>query len=155
MPNRRFSTTVKSLLRRFSLSPMKKMRRSISKNLEDKANQLAAEVRISQWDTSIPSMLCRQIALTREQLEQIKFLTRDQMRRLLQQECDINTEMMFFRQSIPWYTTPRFAEEQTYKQRLFDIERERRSLSQQYQEKKRTLEDRLLDLLNKHQQLND
>lgn len=153
MPNRRFSRRVKSLLSRFSLSRMKKMRRSFGKNLEDRADQLAAEARSSQWDTSIPSMLCRQIALTREQLDQIKFLTKDQMRRLLQQECEINTEMMFFRQSIPWYTTPRFAEEQTYKQRLFDIEKERRSLSQQYQEKKRSLEDRLLDLLNKHQQL--
>lgn len=144
--------TVKNLLSRFPFYPMK-MRRSFRKTLEDKADQLASEAGVTPWDTAIPSMLRREIALTKEQLEQLKLLTQQQMRRLLEQDCDIETEMRFHRQSIPWFMPSRFAEEQTLKQRLFDIEKERRSLGRQYQEKKQTLEDRLLSLLNKHQQL--
>jgi len=129
------------------------MRHRFRKTLEDRANELAAENNIIKWDTSIPSMLRREIAMTVEQLEQIKFLTKDQMRRLLKQECDINTEMKYYRQSIPWYTTSRFPEEQKLQQRLFDIEKERRKLNCQYHDKRKTLEDQLLDLVNKHEQL--
>lgn len=129
------------------------MRRRFRKTLEDRANELAAENSIIQWDTSIPSILRREIALTVEQLEQIKFLTKDQMKRLLQQECDINTQMKESRLGIPRYTTFRFPEEQKLQQRLFDIEKERRKLSTQYHDKRKTLEDRLLELVNKHEQL--
>lgn len=129
------------------------MRRRFRKTLEDKANELAAEKDIIKWDTSIPSLLRREIAMTVEQLEQIKFLTTDQMRRLLQQECDINTQMKEHRLGIPWYTASRFPEEQKLRQRLFDIEKDRRKLSTQHHDKRKTLEDRLLDLINKHEQL--
>jgi hypothetical protein len=146
------SDTVQTFLIQPSLLSMK-MRRRIAKNLEDKANELAARHRNTRWDNSIPGMIGREIALTLDQLEQVKFLSRDQARRLLQQECAINTEIKEFHQSIPWYTSGRFPEEQKLKQRLFDIEKERRMLDQQYHEKRRNLEDRLLSLLNKHQQL--
>ena len=130
-----------------------KMRRRFGKSLEDRANELAAESSVYRWDTSIPSMIRREIALTAEQLEQIKFLTKDQMRRLLRQECDVNTAIKSYQQGIPWYTSSHFPEEQELRQRLFDIEKERRKLSAQYQDKRRTLEDRLLSLINKHEQL--
>jgi len=129
------------------------MRRGFRKTLEDRANELAAETGTVQWDTSIPSVLRREIALTVEQLEQIKFLTRDQMKRLLQQECEINTQMKEYRLGIPHHTAFRFPEEQKLQQRLFDIEKERRKLSTQYHDKQKTLEDRLLELVNKHEQL--
>lgn len=129
------------------------MRHRFRKTLEDKAKELAAERGLAWPDRSIPSMLRREIALTVDQLEQIKFLTKDQMRQLLRQECDINTEIKQSRQGIPWYTSPHFSDEQTLRQRLFDIEKERRKLSTQYHEKRDTLEDRLLDLVNKHEQI--
>jgi hypothetical protein len=130
-----------------------KMRRRFGKTLEDRADILVARAGAAAWDASIPSMLRREIALTLDQLEQVRFLTRDQQRRLLRQECDINTEIRSFQQSIPWYTSAHFPEEQTFKQRLFEIEKERRKLDQHYQDKRQALEDRLLALLNKHQQL--
>ena len=147
-----YNNTVEIFISLDSLQQMK-MRRRFRKTLEDKANELAVECGMMQWDTSIPSMLRREIALTVDQMEQIKFLTKDQMRRLLRQECDINTDMKQYRQSIPWYTSARFPEEQTLQQRLFDIEKERRKLSTQYHDKRKTLEDRLLDLINKHEQI--
>lgn len=130
-----------------------KMRRRFGKTLEDKANELAAETVLTPWDTSIPAMLRREIALTVEQLEQIKFLTQDQHRRLLRLECDINTEILQNQQGIPWYVRPHFPEEQKLKQRLFELDKERRNLSVRLHDKKQTLEDRLLSLINKHEQL--
>jgi hypothetical protein len=146
------SNTVEIFISLDSLQQMK-MRRRFRNTLEEKANELAAERGMMQWNTSIPSMLRREIALTVDQLEQIKFLTKDQMRHLLRQECDINTSMKQFRQGIPWYTASRFPEEQKLKQRLFDIEKERRKLDIQYHDKRTTLEDRLLSLINKHEQI--
>ncbi len=130
-----------------------KMRRRFGKSLEDRANELAAESSAYKWDTNIASILRREIVLTAEQLEQIKFLTKDQMRRLLRQECDINTAIKSYQLSIPWYTSSHFPEEQELRKRLFDIEKERRKLTTQYHDKRRTLEDRLLSLINKHEQL--
>ncbi len=130
-----------------------KMRRRFIKSLEDRAKELAAEISRTGWDTSIPSMLRREIALTVEQLEQLKFLTRNQMRGLLRQECDIHTEIMQQRQGIPWYTQAHFPDEQTWQQRLFEIEKERRKLVIQYHDKQKSLEDHLLSLINKHEQL--
>ena len=146
------NNTVEIFISLDSLQQMK-MRRRFRKTLEDKANELAVECGMMQWDTSIPSMLRREIALTVDQLEQIKFLTKDQMHRLLRQECEINTEMKQSRQGIPWYTSAHFPEEQKLQQRLFDIEKERRKLDIQYHDKRTTLEDRLLSLINKHEQI--
>ncbi len=146
------SDTVEIFISLISFSSLK-MRRRFGKSLEERASELAAEIDVYKWDTSIPSIIRREIALTVEQLEQIKFLTQDQMRRLLRQECDINTEILGYRQGIPWYTRAHFPQEQQLKQRLFDIEKERRKLTTQYHDRRKTLEDRLLDLINKHEQL--
>ena len=129
------------------------MRRRFRKSLEDKANELAAESGIYKWDTTIPSMIQREIALVTMQLEDIKFHSRHEMKTLLRQECDIGTQIKEYRQSIPWYTSAHSPEEQNLRQRLFDIEKERRKLTTQYHDKRKTLEDRLLDLVNKHEQL--
>jgi len=129
------------------------MRRRFIKSLEDRAKELAADISRPGWDTSIPSMLRREIALTVEQLEQLKLLTRNQMRGLLRQECGIHTEIMQQRQGIPWYTQAHFPDEQTWQQRLFEIEKERRKLVIQYHDKQKSLEDHLLSLINKHEQL--
>ena len=149
-----YSNTVEIFISCGSLVEMK-MRRRFGKTLEDKANELAAERGIRQWDTSIPAILRREITLTVEQLEQLKFLQRDQLRRLLQLECNINTEIMQYRQGIgiPWYMPVNIPDEQKLKQRLFDIEKEQRNLVIRHHDKKQPLEDRLLNLINKHEQL--
>lgn len=146
------NNTVEIFISCISLIEMK-MRRRFGKTLEDKANELAAEISYPQWDTSIPAILRREIALTVEQLEQLKFLRQDQHRRLLRLECDINTEIMQHRQGIPWYTPAYFSDEQKLKQRLFELEKEQRNLTVRLHDKKQTLEDRLLGLINKHEQL--
>ena len=129
------------------------MRRKFRKTLEDKANELAAERSVINWDTTLPAILRREIALTLDQLEHLKFLRKDQFRQLLRLECFVDTKIMQLRQGIPWYTIGHFPEEQKFYKQLFDIDKERRQLTLRLHDKKQTLEDRLLSLINKHEQL--
>ena len=68
-------------------------------------------------------------------------------------ECAVGTDLMELDQRIPWYTPNYLPEKDVLKQRLFDIEKDRRKLNQKYQEKLHALEDRILNLIHKHQQL--
>ena len=129
------------------------MRRKYGKTLEDKANELAVERGVVGWETSLPAVLRREIALTLDQLENLKFLREDQFRQLLRLECYADTKIMQLRHGMPWYTLGHFPEEREFRKQLFDIDKERRRLTLQLQDKKQTLEDRLLSLINKHEQL--
>ena len=124
-----------------------------AKTLEDKASQLAGEVKNRHWDTSIPAILRREIALTLDQINRQRDLHNEQLRRLLRIECYVDTDLMQLEQRIPRYTPYHFPEKEKLKGRLFEIEKERRNLALRMQDKHQSLEDRLLNLLNKHEQL--
>ena len=147
-----FSNTVEIFI---TCVPLKviKMRRRFGKTLEDKADQLAAEANIRQPNTSIPGMLRREIALTVDQMKRLRDRHDEHFHRLLRLECYVDTDLMQLQQRIPRYTPYHFPEKEKFKQRLFDIEKERRSLSLRVEEKTQGLEDRLLNLINKHEQL--
>jgi hypothetical protein len=129
------------------------MTKKFAKTLEEKANQLAAYPQKQQWDDSIPSMVRREIALTVEQIQRLRDRHDEQFHRLLRVECYVDTELMQMEQRQPQYASYHFPEKEKLKQRLFDIEKERRNLSLKLEEKTQNLETRLLDLINKHQQL--
>jgi len=129
------------------------MRRSFGKNLEDKANELTAERNVALWDKSIPSMFRREISLTVDQIKRLRDRHDEQFHSLLQLECSVGTDLMQMQQRQPRYTPYHFPEKEKLKQRLFDIEKDRRNLSIRLEEKTQGLEDRLLNLINKHQQL--
>jgi len=122
------------------------------KSLEEIANQLAGSSQIKLWDHSIPSTVRREISLTVEQIKRLKDQHNRQFRKLLRIECEIDTDIMQFKQE-PWQPPYHPPEREKMKQRLFDIEKERRNLSLKLEEKTRGLEDRLLQLLNRHHQL--
>ena len=129
------------------------MKVSFGKNLEDKAKELAAEKDIKLWDNSIPSILRREISLTVDQIKRLRDRHDEQFRRLLKLECYVDTDLIQMEQRQPRYKPYHFPEKEKLKQRLFDIEKERRNLSLRLEEKTQSIEDRLLSLLNKHQQL--
>jgi hypothetical protein len=147
-----YSNTVEIFITCVPLQQIK-MRPRFGKTLEDKADQLAAEANIRQPDTSIPGMLRREIALTVDQIQRLRDRQDEQFRRLLRLECYVDTDLMQLQQRIPRYAPYHFPEKEKFKQRLFDIEKERRSLSLRIEEKTQGLEDRLLNLINKHEQL--
>ena len=105
------------------------------------------------WDTSIPAAIRRQIALTVEHRCRQRELHERQLRRLLRIECYVDTDLTQLEQRIPRYIPHHFPEKEKLRKRLFEIEAERRKLALRLEEKNRSLEDRLLTLINRHEQL--
>ena len=124
-----------------------------TKSLEEKAEHLASVPKQEQWDKSIPSIVRREIALTVDQIKRLREQHDKQFRRLLRIECYVDTDLMQLEQRIPRYAPYHFPEKEKFKQRLFEIEKERRNLSLRLEEKTQSLEEHLLSLINKHEQL--
>lgn len=122
--------------------------------MEEKANDIAAYPKKLLWDNSIPGMIRREIALTVDQIKRLKEQHDKQFRRLLRIECHIDTELLQMEQRKPRYAPYHFPEKEKLKQRLFDIEKDRRNLSLKLEERTQGLEERLLSLINKHEQFN-
>ncbi len=121
-----------------------------TRSLKKRARQLAERCG-KQWDTSIPGIVRREIALVVDQISQMKKLHEEQMLRLLRIECYVNTDLMQLEQHIPRYAFYHFPEKEKLQKRLFDIEGERRRLRFRLADSKRASEDRLLDLVNRHE----
>ena len=124
-----------------------------TKSLEEKAEHLASVPKREQWDKSIPSIVRREIALTVDQIKRLKERHDEQFLRLLRIECYVDTDLVQLQQRISRYAPYHFPEKEKFKQRLFEIEKERRNLSLRLEEKTQTLESKLLELLNRHNQL--
>ncbi len=125
----------------------------ISTFLEEKANQLKRN--LDKKDVSIPSIIKREIALTAEQIDRLQALHKDQLDEILQAECYVNTELMQMEQRTPRYSPYRFPEREKLQRRLLQIGAERRRLAARLEDKLQPLEDRLLSLINKHEQVSD
>ena len=124
-----------------------------AKTLEEKAEHLVSVPKREQWDKSIPSIVRREIALTVDQIKRLKERHEEQFRRLLRIECYVDTDLKQLEQRIPRYAPYHFPEKEKFKQRLFEIEKERRNLSLRLEEKTQGLEDKLLALVNRFEQL--
>ncbi len=118
-------------------------------SLEEKAEHLASVPKREQWDKSIPSIVRREIALTVDQIKRLRQRHEEQFRRLLRIECYVDTDLKQLEQRIPRYVPHHFPEKEKFKQRLFEIEKERRNLSLRLEEKTQGLEDKLLALVNR------
>jgi len=125
-----------------------------AKSLEEKAEQLASVPKREQWDKSIPSIVRREIALATDQIKRLKKKHEEQFRRLLRIECYVDTDLMQLEQRIPLYAPYHFPEKEKFKQRLFEIEKERRNLNLRLEEKTQGLEDKLLSLVNRWELVN-
>lgn len=120
-----------------------------TKSLEEKAESLASVPKREQWDKSIPSIVRREIALTVDQIKRLKEKHEEQFLRLLRIECYVDTDLMQLEERVPRYAPYHFPEKEKFKQRLFEIEKERRGLSLKLEEKTQGLEDKLLSLVNR------
>jgi len=121
--------------------------------LEERAQRLASGFDSRNWDNSIPSTIQREIGLTLDHITRQQMLHDQQMLRLLRIECYVDTDLMQLERRIPRYTPHHFPEKEKFKKRLFEIEKERRNLVLRLEDRKQTLEDKLLSLMNRHQQL--
>jgi len=124
-----------------------------AKSLEEKASDISASSKKQLWETSIPAMIRREIALTVNQIKRLKERHDEQFHRLLRLECYVDTDLIQMEQRQPRYMPYHFQEKEKLKQRLSDIEKERRNLSLRLEEKTQGLEDKLLSLVNRYEQL--
>ncbi len=124
-----------------------------TKSLEEKAEFLASVPKQDQWDKTIPSIIRREIALTVDQIKRLKEKHEEQFLRLLRIECYVDTDLKQLEERIPRYASYHFPEKEKFKQRLFEIEKERRNLSLKLEEKTQGLEEKLLNLVNRHEQM--
>jgi len=124
-----------------------------AKSLEEKASNIAAFPKKQLWETTIPAIIRREIALTIDQIKRLKERHDEQFCRLLKLECYVDTDLMQMEQRQPRYLPYHFPEKEKLKQRLFDIEKDRRNLSLRLEEKTQGLEQKLLELINRHEQL--
>lgn len=119
-------------------------------SIEELARKIIEKASKGKADGFIPEMIRQEIGLTVDQIKRLRDQHEEQFRRLLQIECYIDTDLLQLQQRIPRYKSYHFPEKEKLKQRLFDIEKERRSLSLRLEEKTQGLEEKLLGLINKH-----
>lgn len=123
------------------------------KKFEEKVKDIADSPQKHLWENTIPAMIRREIAFTVDQIKRLRKQHDEQFRRLLRIECYIDTDLMQLEQRQPRYIPYHFPEKEKLKQQLFDIEKERRNLSLKLEEKTQGLEEKLLNLINRHEQL--
>ena len=124
-----------------------------TETLEKKARQLKTGLKQDSWDLSLPSIIKREIALTVDQIDQTRKLRDDQLNSLQKNECDINTELMQMEDRTPKDSPQKYPEREKFLRSLHGIEAERRRTKAHTEEKLRSLEGRLLALMNKHEQI--
>jgi len=124
-----------------------------TETLEKKARQLKTGLKQDSWDLSLPSIIKREIALTVDQIDQTRKLRDDQLNSLQKSECDINTELIQMEDRTPRYSPYKYPEREKFLRSLQGIEAERRRTKAHTEERLRSLENRLLSLMNKHEQI--
>ena len=93
------------------------------------------------------------IALTLNQIDELKSRGKDTIQSLLESECYIGTELIQMEARTPRYSPYRFPERAKLQNRLARIAEERRRFKLTHAEKLDSLHNFLLSLLKKHQQL--
>ena len=124
-----------------------------SRDLEQRARDLARNPRRSAEAFSVTVLLEQEIALTLEQLDGLRALQDRQLRSLCRAECYVDTELMQMEERMPRYSAYRFPEREKFQNRLFLIEAERRKGAAFYEERLQGIQRRLLSLMQKHEQL--
>ena len=93
------------------------------------------------------------IALTLNQIDELKSRGKDTIQSLLESECYIGTELIQMEARTPRYSPYRFPERAKLQNRLGRIAEERRRFKLTHAEKLDTLHNQLLSFLKKHRQL--
>ena len=119
----------------------------------EQARRIASTYRSADRSDPITSSIEREIALVLGHIDRASTLKEDLEHRLLQSECYIGSELLQMEARTPRYSPYRFPERDKLQRRLLSVEQERRRLIVQHEKPLQELHDRLLSLLNKHQQL--
>ncbi len=122
---------------------------TFAEQLEQQARDLVKHAENKQGRSGRISALERELALTVSHIESARDLHANLRRGLLRQECYLDTEIMQREPREPVYDDPRLPERDKLRDRLRDVDKERRRLALQENETLRNLNDRLLTGLNR------
>ena len=122
--------------------------------MERSAHRLAKRLNGDRERDVTLAVLTREMALTLDQIEGVRLAHERARSSLLRHERYLNTQILQRRPRPPVYDDPRLEERDRLCDRIRAVEKERRRLLISEEDQLRPLQDRLLSLLNKHDQLN-
>lgn len=126
---------------------------SFGERLEAKASEIIRRERTDDRTFFVVSTLERELALTLSHIQRVRALQQQLHLNLLRQECYLDTEIMQREPRPHNYVDYRLPERDRLRDKLRQLEHERRHLAIVYVERLQPLHDRLLTLLNRHTQL--
>ena len=135
------------------VSPEREQSPSFVASLEERARNVVPTASRPARDFSATWLIAEQVALTLDQLDQLRRRGRELGNALLEAECDVETELMQMEQRTPRYSPYRYPEREKLQRRLARLAEEGRRLVIAQAEKLDSLQERLLSLLQKHRQL--
>ena len=125
-----------------------------SEKLEEKCRSVLTVTNNRQANHFYQNQLIEDdLALTLNQIDELKERGKDTIQSLLESECYIETEIMQMEARTPRYSSYRFPERAKLQSRLGRIAEERRRFTLTHAEKLDSLHNQLLSLLKKHRQL--
>jgi hypothetical protein len=130
---------------------VKKEDKSFRRKLEDRARFIARDEDI--WDSSAISAVEREIALTIEQIEHLKEVNKESKQSLSASECSVCTDILNLEPRPLQYFDNNLKERNNLKTKVLKIDEQRRKLSSEGNDKLRVLQDRLLFLMNRLEEL--
>ena len=128
--------------------------KNITRNLEQAARNLVADMKTWPDPDSITTSLVQDIAFTLDQIDKLRELKGRQTKSLRRTECYVDTELMLMEARTPRYSPERFPERDKLQKRLFDIEAERRKHCVSYHDRLQALQKQLLSLMQKFGHVN-
>lgn len=124
-------------------------KRTFAEQLEERARDaLSVPVRQNgRWSPS--SILEDEVALVLHQIDATRERERDTLDSLLEEECDIGSELLQMEARTPRYSPYRFPEREKLQRRLGRLSQERRQFTMAQAEKLDGLHERLLGLVGR------
>lgn len=130
-----------------------KRRRRFTDRIERDARKMVSSPNARRRGLLGSSLLEDQIALTLDQIDQVRARDIETLQGLLDIECYIGTELMQMEARTPLYAHRRFPEREKLQRRLGQLAKERRRFKTNQDEKLSGLHSKLLDLVGKRRLL--
>lgn len=124
-------------------------------SLEDKANQIIKNSSNNNWDSSIPAILKRDIALTTDQIDRLRQLHKMQVDELNKTESQIETELVQMEDRTPKYSPLRFPEREKLQKEIISLKGERRRHNLAHQDKLQNLHRNLLTAISRFEHISE
>lgn len=126
--------------------------RTVVSGLEELAKSIRSNLDDHEGPTPL-SLLEREIAFWSEHLDRVREVQEDMMRGILRAECDVGTDLLALESYAPQVFLIRFKARDNLKNKLLQLDVERRRLITSHERDVAHLHERLLHLVSQRAQL--